>query len=316
MPLNAARVAGLRRRSSGNSFCTVWRKEPFPPVGSLSAGAARSRPGFKTWRCLRFATYLVAFLAFDHQLSDGADFVGTRIAQVAWYTLLLGVAAMVAWYRFAVPVRRGLRQHLRVTAVRPDALGWSPSTSPATNPDELTDEPGQFLREAGVPARRIHHESLCSEENRHTTIRPRHHGDQCPHRRDARFQAPPAPCPRRGGSSPFPKTSHTSASTPPGGPTGAGMFTGDPIDAPFGTAQISAALSEGKPTAVKVLRAPDQNGLDQQIAAYALHRRTRVAILRNRTAPPTTAPSTSGHTDFQNRRSSPRTPCRGTDIGG
>ncbi|MFC9754728.1 hypothetical protein [Streptomyces sp. NPDC056921] len=60
---------------------------------------------------------------------------------MAWYTLFLGIAAMVTWYRFAVPVRRGLCQHLRLSAVRPD-------------------EPRQFLREAEVPARHIHHESF------------------------------------------------------------------------------------------------------------------------------------------------------------
>lgn len=61
------------------------------------------------------------------------------------------------------------------------------------------------------------------------------------------------------------------------------MFTGYLIDTPCRTVQVSAALSEGKPTAVKVLRAPDQNGLDQQITSYALPLLTQVAILRNRT---------------------------------
>ncbi|MEU0631711.1 hypothetical protein [Streptomyces sp. NPDC005989] len=89
------------------------------------------------------------------------------------------------------------------------------------------------------------------------------------------------------------------------------MFTGYLIDTLYRTIPVSAAVFEGRPTAVKVLRAPDQNGLDQQTAAYALHHLTRVAIFRKRTTPPTTAPSASGHTDFQNCRSSPTNTVQG-----
>jgi uncharacterized protein with FMN-binding domain len=60
--------------------------------------------------------------------------------------------------------------------------------------------------------------------------------------------------------------------------TGTGTFTGDPIDTPYGTVQVAATLTEGKITAVKVLRAPDRNGRDQQIADYALPRLTREAL--------------------------------------
>ncbi|MEE1770268.1 FMN-binding protein [Streptomyces sp. JV185] len=75
-----------------------------------------------------------------------------------------------------------------------------------------------------------------------------------------------------------PTTSHTSAGTSPGTPAGTRTFTGDPIDTPYGTVQVSATLSGGKLTAVKVLRAPDRNGRDQQIASYALPRLTQEAI--------------------------------------
>jgi uncharacterized protein with FMN-binding domain len=42
--------------------------------------------------------------------------------------------------------------------------------------------------------------------------------------------------------------------------------------------QVAAVLSKGKIISVKVLQAPDQNGRDQQIAAYALPRLTQEAI--------------------------------------
>ncbi|MDW8804559.1 ferredoxin reductase family protein [Streptomyces scabiei] len=115
-------------------------------TGILSARAARRRMSYETWHYLHFATYLAVFLTFGHQLSDGADFVGNRLAQAAWYTLFLGVAALVAWYRFAVPVRRGLRHRLRVTAVHPEAPGVVSVHLTGRHLDDLGAEPGQFLR--------------------------------------------------------------------------------------------------------------------------------------------------------------------------
>lgn len=118
----------------------------FLATGVLSARAARHRMSYETWHYLHFATYLAVFLTFGHQLSNGADFVGNRPAQIAWYTLYLGVAALLGWYRFAVPVRRGLRHHMRVIAVRPEAPGVVSVHLAGEHLDELGGEPGQFLR--------------------------------------------------------------------------------------------------------------------------------------------------------------------------
>ncbi|MER8071200.1 ferric reductase-like transmembrane domain-containing protein [Streptomyces sp. NPDC094034] len=118
----------------------------FLATAVLSARAARRRVSYETWHYLHFATYLAVFLAFGHQLSNGADFVGNRLAQIAWYTLFITVAALVAWYRFAVPVRRGLRHRLRVTAVHPEAPGVVSVHLTGDHLNELGGEPGQFLR--------------------------------------------------------------------------------------------------------------------------------------------------------------------------
>ncbi|WEH12789.1 FMN-binding protein [Streptomyces sp. VNUA24] len=75
-----------------------------------------------------------------------------------------------------------------------------------------------------------------------------------------------------------PAAAHTPAGTSPGTPTATGTFTGDAIDTPYGTVQVAATLAEGKITSVKVLQAPDRNGRDRQIAAYALPRLTREAL--------------------------------------
>ncbi|WP_030976628.1 FMN-binding protein [Streptomyces sp. NRRL S-1824] len=71
---------------------------------------------------------------------------------------------------------------------------------------------------------------------------------------------------------------HAPTGNASGSPTGTGTFTGAPVDTQYGTVQVAATLSEGKITAVKVLRAPDRSGRDQEIAAYALPRLTQEAI--------------------------------------
>ncbi|MFD3450815.1 FMN-binding protein [Streptomyces sp. NPDC058691] len=75
-----------------------------------------------------------------------------------------------------------------------------------------------------------------------------------------------------------PPSPHGPAGTSSGVSAGTGTFTGDPIDTQYGTVQVAATLTKGKITSVQVLQAPDQNGRDQQIAAYALPRLTQEAI--------------------------------------
>lgn len=115
-------------------------------TGVVSARAARRRLSYETWHYLHFATYLAVFLAFGHQLADGADFVGDNAAQLAWYALYGGVAAVLVWFRFVVPVRRGMRHRLRVAHVRPEAPGVVSVYVTGERLEELAPEAGQFFR--------------------------------------------------------------------------------------------------------------------------------------------------------------------------
>ncbi|MFF4183455.1 ferric reductase-like transmembrane domain-containing protein [Streptomyces sp. NPDC001691] len=115
-------------------------------TGIVSARAARRRLRYETWHYLHFATYLAVFLVFGHMLSNGADFVGNRSAQLAWYAMYVGVAALLLWFRFVVPVRRGLRHRLRVAEVRAEAPGVVSVYLTGEHLDELGAEPGQFFR--------------------------------------------------------------------------------------------------------------------------------------------------------------------------
>ncbi|MEV7471156.1 ferric reductase-like transmembrane domain-containing protein [Streptomyces kronopolitis] len=115
-------------------------------TGAISARAARRRMSYETWHYLHFATYLAVFLAFGHQLSNGADFVGRRPVQLGWYALYTTVAALIVWYRFVAPVRRALRHRLRVADVRPEAPGVVSVHLTGERLTELGARPGQFLR--------------------------------------------------------------------------------------------------------------------------------------------------------------------------
>ncbi|MEV7087770.1 ferredoxin reductase family protein [Streptomyces sp. NPDC093085] len=115
-------------------------------TAAVSARAARRRLRYETWHFLHLATYLAVFLAFFHQLSNGADLVGSRAAEFAWYVLYLGAAALILWYRFLVPVRRNLRHRLRVARVVPEAPGVVSVHLTGDRLGELGALPGQFFR--------------------------------------------------------------------------------------------------------------------------------------------------------------------------
>ncbi|WUD78206.1 FMN-binding protein [Streptomyces sp. NBC_00510] len=76
--------------------------------------------------------------------------------------------------------------------------------------------------------------------------------------------------------SPTPRRSEPASAGAHGAATG--TFTGAPVDTPYGTVQVAAVLAEGKITTVRVLQAPEGNGRDRQIAAYALPRLTQEAL--------------------------------------
>ncbi|HEY8980187.1 MAG TPA: ferric reductase-like transmembrane domain-containing protein [Streptomyces sp.] len=115
-------------------------------VGVVSARAVRRRVGHEFWYFTHLLTYAAIFLSFGHQLALGADFVGHRPAQIAWYLLYGGVAALVVWFRILTPVRLNLRHRLRVDAVRAEAPGVHSVVMRGRRLDELGALPGQFLR--------------------------------------------------------------------------------------------------------------------------------------------------------------------------
>ncbi|WTI18126.1 ferric reductase-like transmembrane domain-containing protein [Streptomyces sp. NBC_00820] len=112
----------------------------------VSARAARRRLRHETWYHLHLATYAAVFLAFGHQLSTGADFVGHPAAQACWYALYGGVAGLICWFRVLEPLRLSRRHRLRVAEVRPEGPGVVSVLITGDRMEELHVRPGQFMR--------------------------------------------------------------------------------------------------------------------------------------------------------------------------
>jgi predicted ferric reductase len=115
-------------------------------TGIASARAVRPRMRYETWYYLHFYTYLAVVLAFSHQFADGAEFMTSTAARVAWSALYASVGAAIAWYRFVTPARQALRHRLRVTDVRPEAPGVVSIVIGGRHLDELRAQSGQFFR--------------------------------------------------------------------------------------------------------------------------------------------------------------------------
>ncbi|MDL4773527.1 ferredoxin reductase family protein [Actinomadura xylanilytica] len=115
-------------------------------VGITSARVARSRLRYEIWHFVHFSTYIAVFLVFFHQLATGAQFVDSAWARAVWYALYISVALALVWFRFVVPIRRGLRHDLRVTGVRTEAPEVVSVYMSGQHLEDMGAKPGQFFR--------------------------------------------------------------------------------------------------------------------------------------------------------------------------
>ncbi|AOR35367.1 ferric reductase [Streptomyces fodineus] len=115
-------------------------------VGITSARAVRLRTSHEFWYYVHLLTYAAVFLAFFHQLTLGNEFNGKPVATAVWYTLYLGVAALVLWFRILAPVRLNRRHRLHVDSVHTEAPGVYSVVVRGRHLDELGARPGQFFR--------------------------------------------------------------------------------------------------------------------------------------------------------------------------
>lgn len=89
--------------------------------------------------------YAAGALAFSHTLADRAAVTASLPARIAWPVPFLA-AAVVGWYRVAVPLRTAARHRFRVVGIRRQAPGIVSVYITGRDLDRLTARPGQLFR--------------------------------------------------------------------------------------------------------------------------------------------------------------------------
>jgi predicted ferric reductase len=92
-------------------------------VAITSMRAIRRRLSYETWFGLHLYAYIGIALAFLHQVTIGADFIGDSLAVAFWIGLYVITFGLLIWYRVLTPIRVSARHRLRVAAVVPEARG-------------------------------------------------------------------------------------------------------------------------------------------------------------------------------------------------
>lgn len=90
-------------------------------VAVTSIRAIRRRLSYEAWYGLHLYAYLGIALAFSHQITIGADFIGDPVALWFWIGLYVVTFGLLLWYRVLTPIRVSARHQLRVAAVVPEA---------------------------------------------------------------------------------------------------------------------------------------------------------------------------------------------------
>jgi predicted ferric reductase len=115
-------------------------------AGITSYRAVRRRMSHETWWAVHLYTYLGLALAFSHQLTTGASFVGHPATRLFWIVLWLGTAGTVLAYRIALPAWRSMRHLVRVEQVREEAPGVFSLVVSGRALHRLPLSGGQFLQ--------------------------------------------------------------------------------------------------------------------------------------------------------------------------
>jgi predicted ferric reductase len=111
-----------------------------------SVRAARRRLRYESWHLMHLYAYLGVGLALPHQLWTGADFIGSRVSTVYWWTLYAVSAGAVLIYRIGLPVRRNWRHRLVVSHVTPEGPGLTSIYLTGRHLNRLPVRSGQFFQ--------------------------------------------------------------------------------------------------------------------------------------------------------------------------
>lgn len=115
-------------------------------AGVTSYRRARRRMRYETWWAVHLYTYLALLLAFQHQVQNGASFVGRPLATLWWTALWVALLAAVLGWRVVLPVVRSLRHRIRVVEVVRESPGVVSVVLEGRRLDRLPVTGGQFFQ--------------------------------------------------------------------------------------------------------------------------------------------------------------------------
>lgn len=115
-------------------------------VTVMSAQRARRRMRYETWLFAHWYVYPALFLAFGHEITDGASFVHATAPTLAWTWLHLVVASAVGWYRVVLPAWHMVSHPMVVEDVRREGKAAVTLTLTGPRLDDYGADAGQHVR--------------------------------------------------------------------------------------------------------------------------------------------------------------------------
>jgi len=118
----------------------------FFAVAVTSMQRARRRMKYETWLFAHWYVYPAMFLAFGHEITDGASFSHATAPTLAWTWLHLVVACALGLYRVVLPLWQMLTHHIVVEAVHHEGKAAVTLTLKGRRLDDYGAEAGQHIR--------------------------------------------------------------------------------------------------------------------------------------------------------------------------
>jgi len=117
----------------------------FALVAVTSARAVRARVSYEAWWLLHLGAYAAVALAFSHQTSSGADFVGHPVNRLLWRAMYVAVGGCLLTWRVVLPLRAWSTHRLIVERVVPEGPGVVSVWVRGRHLEQMGAQSGQFL---------------------------------------------------------------------------------------------------------------------------------------------------------------------------
>ncbi len=115
-------------------------------VTAMSVQRARRRMRYETWLFAHWYVYPAMFLAFGHEITDGASFVHATAPTLAWTWLHLVVGCALGWYRVVLPAWQMLTHPMVVEELRHEGTAGVTLTLVGRRLDDYGAHAGQHVR--------------------------------------------------------------------------------------------------------------------------------------------------------------------------